>query len=171
MAGNYLIRNSAKTVQFLIDWANYEFLAPGAPTYIENDQGPLHLHIVKTLLPECKVCASKLADCLTKSRSSPITKYADFYGEAAKILKIHRQDISKAAKLKIKIFHRAQGFARDFDILYRKFKDLDFMNHQVRGPKFLPLQGPFKYSEKGEFMTDEVSCLTRQPHKFFPKLP
>ncbi|KAL3794977.1 hypothetical protein ACHAW5_010558 [Stephanodiscus triporus] len=46
-AGNYAVRNTAATRDFLMRWADYEAERP--PGFSSSDNGAIHLHLVRTL--------------------------------------------------------------------------------------------------------------------------
>uniref|UniRef100_A0A914C4Y6 Uncharacterized protein n=1 Tax=Acrobeloides nanus TaxID=290746 RepID=A0A914C4Y6_9BILA len=48
MAGNYLVKNTEFSRNFLMKWAEYQYLHPRS-SWHNSDNGALHIHILKTL--------------------------------------------------------------------------------------------------------------------------
>ena len=47
MAGNYMVRNNAQALDFLVGWADWEFEIP--PGFSSADNGAIHVHLLRVL--------------------------------------------------------------------------------------------------------------------------
>ena len=111
MAGNYAVRNTDATRDFLMRWADYEAEIP--PGFSSADNGAIHLHLVRTLgFEPLKISACAQMYYNLTSDVTNLGPYFDFVGCTRQLVKAGTY-VSEDQALSIRIMKKETAWVVD----------------------------------------------------------